>query len=358
MNERHRRLAAAACVLAGVAIGACGRRGPPVAPELRLPGMVANIEAVVRATGVELLWTLPNRRVDGTPLRDLVATRVFRIEEGDSGARPALARAGQVVGYTEVATIRIESPAPATVAGNRVTFLDTKTLVPGRRYTYVVLSDDAAGRSSPPSARLSLAFIAAPEPPMNVTAESGEGEARVSWTAPARLTDGTPISGEITYQVLRGAGSEAGLAPIGAPITTTRIVDRPLENDRAYEYAVRAIRMQGQTRAMSEPTKRVSVTPADVTPPSPPADLVAIPSEKTVRLSWRASSEADVARYIVYRAAPGSDFSRVGSVNAPAVTFVDRDVPPGPWRYTVTAEDSGAKKNESVRSNESAVTVP
>jgi hypothetical protein len=360
MNDRRRlRLAAAAGVLlAAIAIGACGRRGAPVAPEYRLPATAVNLDGIVRAAGVELMWNLPNRRVDGTPLRDLVVTRVFRVEDSGGESKPALARNGQVVGYREIATIRLASPAPAVVAGGRVTVLDAQALVPGRRYTYVVLSEDAQGRSSPPSSRLSLSFIAAPEAPGNLTAEPGEGEARVAWAAPARLTDGSPLSGEVVYEVLRAPGPEAGLAPIGPPVGVTRIVDRPLENDRAYEYAVRAIRVESQTRAVSEPTTRVSVTPADMTPPSPPADLVAIPSERTVRLSWRGSPEPDVARYVVYRATPGGTFGRVGSVAVPGTTFVDRDVPSGAWRYTVTAEDSGSRRNESARSNAAAVSVP
>ena len=356
--SRRPRLAAAACLLAAAPIGACGRRAPPVAPELRLPAVVANVEAVVRSGGIELTWVLPSHRADGSKLRDLVATRVFRFEEGAGGPRPALARAGQVVGYTEVAVIRLASPAPAVVSGERVTFLDTATLVPGRRYTYVVLAEDAQGRSSAPSSRLSAELIATPEPPMNLTVEPGDGEARIAWSPPARLTDGSATTGEISYEILRAPAPGAALTRIGQPVSATRIVDRPLENDRAYEYAVQAVRIQGFTRAMSDPTGRVSVTPADVTPPSPPTDLVAIPSERTVRLSWRASPEADVARYVVYRAAAGSAFTRVGSVTAPGVTFIDRDVPPGPWRYTVTAEDSGARRNESRRSNEVTITVP
>jgi penicillin-binding protein len=102
----------------------------------------------------------------------------------------------------------------------------------------------------------------------------------------------------------------------------------------------------------------VAVTPRDVTPPSPPANLVAVPSGATVRLTWSASPERDVVQYIVYRAAAGGAFERVGSTRAPTATFVDRDVPRGTYRYVVTAEDAGARPNESGRSNEVAVTVP
>jgi penicillin-binding protein len=102
----------------------------------------------------------------------------------------------------------------------------------------------------------------------------------------------------------------------------------------------------------------VPVTPVDLTPPAPPRDLVAIPSEGAVRLSWQPSPDADVALYIVYRAAGGGALQRVGSVPPPGTTFVDREVARGTYRYAVTAQDSGVRANEGGRSNEVTVTVP
>jgi hypothetical protein len=61
---------------------------------------------------------------------------------------------------------------------------------------------------------------------------------------------------------------------------------------------------------------------------------------------------------VVYRAAPGGEFVRVGSVRPPATTFIDRPVPGGRYRYAVTAQDTSTRANESVRSNEVAVSVP
>ncbi|MBI2207808.1 MAG: hypothetical protein HYU41_28585 [Candidatus Rokubacteria bacterium] len=360
MTPRVRAAATIVVALAALAIGACGKRGAPVAPEQRLPGPVSAFDATVRPHGIELTWTNPNRRADGTPLRDLQAVHVYRAEDSTTGEpKPALLRRGRIAGYTEVATIRVAEPAPAVASGDRVTLVDTRGLTPGRGYTYVVLTEDSTGRISVPSQRLSLRFVAAPEPPRNLSAEAGEGEARVSWTAPAQLVDGSALSGEILYEVFRAAGAEEGLAPLpGPPTPTTRIVDRAVENDRRYDYAVRAIRIDGRTKAVSELTARVPVTPVDMTAPSPPTELVAIPSAATVRLSWKPSPETDVARYVIYRSTRGGAWERAGSVTPPATTFVDREVPSGPWRYAVTAEDAGSRRNESRRSNEVTVSVP
>jgi hypothetical protein len=346
---------AAAAVLAVLALAACGRKAPPVPPEQRLPAAVAAVEGHVRGDVIELAWTLPGHRADGTRLRDRAVARVFRAEDTGTGEpKPAILHRGRLPGYVEIAAIPLDgSPA---VAGDRVTVRDGPGLARGRRYTYAVTTVDATGRESPPSPPLSLVFIATPSPPRDVVAEPGDREARLRWQTPATAGDG---GASLTYEVLRAPGAGGALAPVTPqPVEPTAFVDRGLQNDQAYEYAVRAIRTERGTRAVSEPSPRVAVTPVDTTPPSPPRDLVAVPSAGAVRLSWLASPEPDVAGYLVHRGTPGGELVRVGAVAAPGTTFTDRDVPPGRYRYAVTAHDAGSRRNESGPSNEAAVSVP
>lgn len=352
----NRRLALA--LLAALALAACGKKGLPVAPERRVPLAVADLAGVVRDGVVELTWTNPTRRVDGSRLRDLVAARVYRVDDAGTGEpKPALLAGGRIAGYTEIVAIRLASPAPATVEGDRVTLADRTGLALGRRYTYVVAAEDSTGRVSPPSRRVSLTFIATPAPPRGLTAEAGEGEARLRWQPPAGLVESREPPGALTYEILRSAALETPPTPL-TRVTTTEHTDRDLENDHTYYYAVRALRTEGGTTAVGEPSTRVAVTPRDITPPSAPTNLVAIPSEGAVRLSWNPSPEPDVARYIVYRRDERGVFVRVGSTRAPATVLVDRDVARGSYRYVVTAEDTAAQPNESARSNEVSVAVP
>jgi uncharacterized protein len=342
--------------LAGAA--ACGRKGPAVYPELRLPQAVTDLGGTVREGGVDLSWTIPRRRVDNTPMRDATAARVFRTEDAGAGEpKPALLVRNRVAGYTEIATIRLDN-APALQDG-RLVYRDTSALQGDRRYTYVVLTEDSRGRVSPPSTRVSLQYVAAPEAPRALRAEAGEQQARLSWEAPTQRTDGHPVSGPLEYEVLRAGSPDGPLAPVGrTPAGVTSFTDRRLENDRAYSYAVRAIGAVAGGIVLGEPSARVTVTPTDMTPPSPPANLVAIPSVGTVRLSWSPSPERDVAGYVVYRAAGAGALARIGSTPVLTTVFVDRDVPPGQYRYAVTARDAGARANESARGNEVTVSVP
>ena len=64
--------------LAALAFAACGKVGPPVAPEVRLPRAVTDLTASVSDIGIQLAWTNPTHRVDNSRLRELSIARVFR----------------------------------------------------------------------------------------------------------------------------------------------------------------------------------------------------------------------------------------------------------------------------------------
>jgi hypothetical protein len=342
-----------------LAVLACGRVGPPVAPQLREPQPAAELTAIEGEGVIEVRWVNPIRRMDGSPLRDLTVVHVYRTEDmGSAEPKPALRDRGRIAGYDQIATIRLATPAPAIVEGPRMSFPDRGGLTYGRRYTYVILAEDGQGRVSPPSLRLPVAYIAPPTPPLDLSATAGEGEVRLRWEPPSGLVDGSPVRGEITYEVLRAPGSEAALEVVtAAPLGETRFTDRGLVNDQAYSYVVRARRSEAGGEARSAETPRVTVTPLDTTPPGAPQHLVAVVVGGDVRLAWT-PGDTDVARYVVYRADARGTFARVGSTTPPSTTYVDRGVAAGAYRYVVTAQDASSSANESARSNETSATVP
>lgn len=347
--------------LVGLAALSCGKKGPPVAPERRVPAAVSALTAIVEGKAVVLSWTNPKSRADGTRLRDLTTLRVYRREEpGTAEPKPAMLSWGSVVGYEEVATIRLADPTPTKVEGGDVTWADRKNLSVGHRYVYVVTAHDGIGRSSPPSERLAVTFLAAPLPPRTLTATSGDSTVRLEWTPPAGLVDGSPMAGRLAYEVLRAASAEAELRPItSTPIPETGFTDSGLQNDQAYYYAVRALRSEAGGRAQSEPSVTVAALPLDLTPPSAPTNLAAVPSEGAVRLAWNPSPEEDVDGYLVYRASPpGAPYTRLTPTRLTTTIFTDRAVERGrAYSYMVTALDRARRPNESARSNEATATV-
>jgi hypothetical protein len=351
---------ATAVVLAVLTLVACGKRGSPVPPQGRVPQAVRDLTAVARDNAVELTWTPARRRVDGSLVPEPGMAKLYRTEDDGHGEPRAAMRVNdRIAGYTELGSFRLEEPASPEVQGGRILYRDRRDLAFGRRYTYVVLTSDAQGRTSPPSPRVSIHYIAPPGAPTGLQAEGGDAEARLAWQPVTRLADGSPLSGTIVYEVLRASDATSEPTPVGrAEGGETTFVDRGLANDRTYHYAVRAQRTAGGGSTSGPASARVAVTPAKTEPPAPPTNLAAVASRGEVRLSWTPSPAPDVAAYIVYRAAPGGPFVRIGSVPPPATTFVDRNVPAGRYRYAVTAQDASLRANESPRAGEVTVAVP
>jgi hypothetical protein len=351
---------AAAVAVAVLTLVACGKRGNPVPPEVRVPRAVSDLKATARHDGIELAWSLPRRRVDGTRLLDPGVATLYRTEDSGTGEpRPAMLVKDRIPGYTAVARFPLAERATSATGDAHMVYTDRGDLSFGRRYTYVVTSSDTRGHVSAPSTRASVTFIAAPEPPVGLQAEPGDAEVRLAWQAPARLVEGSPVTDALVYEIFRAPDATATPTAVGRTAAgETSFVDRGMANDVTYQYTVRAIRGEGAATGTSAPSAPVTAMPVKSTPPAPASDLAAIASRGEVRLSWKPSPAPDVAAYIVYRATTDAAFERVGSVRPPATTFVDRDVPPGRYRYAVTAQDASTRANESARSNEATVTVP
>ncbi|HEX9747850.1 MAG TPA: hypothetical protein VGB86_05525 [Methylomirabilota bacterium] len=348
-------------LLAASALVACGKKGPPVAPELRVPGSATGLRGAVDERSIVVGWTGPGTRVDGSRLRAIARYKLYRREETDGGApKSAMLSSGRVVGYDEIAVIRPDSPAPASVQGSSVTWVDRRALSVGRRYVYVVIAEDTLGRSGGPSERLVVPYLAAPKAPRALGAAPGDRRINLTWQPPAEMIDGSPAPDDLRYLVLRGAGAEGALAPMTPqPVAGTSFTDSGVENDTAYRYAVRAVRVDPAVSATGETSAAVVAAAADTTPPAAPAGLVAVPSAGAVRLAWNPSPSPDVALYAVYRAGGPGDFMRIATTLAVATVYLDRDVRPGTtYRYAVTALDRAQRANESPRSNVVSVRVP
>ena len=352
-----------ACLLVMVAAGAvavagaagCGRRGVPVAPERRLPAAASALTATVEGPAVILTWANPDRRVDGSALRDLEAIRVFRrAEEPGTAVKPAMLSRGRVAGYEQIASIR--GDASAAAVGTR--FTDQADLSYGQRYVYVVTAVDGRGRSSAPSPRATVMFLAAPRPPRDLMAEPGDRQVRLRWSAPETFLDGQPAGESLRYAVLRAAGDAPLAAITGEPISEAAYTDTGVANDVDYRYAVVAVRVEAAGQARGEPSTPVAASPARATAPGAPTGLVAIPAPRSVRLAWDEVRDPEVAAYAVYRAEGPGAFARIGTTPAGNTVFVDGDVQAGrAYRYAVTAVDRARRPNESPRSSEVTVTA-
>ena len=140
--------------------------------------------------------------------------------------------------------------------------------------TWMYLDDVALTGSQP----------TAPAAPTGVSAAASNGQATVSWTAPAN--GGAPIA---SYTITPYAGTTA-LTPttiVGSPPATTTTMTG-LTNGTAYTFTVSATNSVG-TGPASAPSN--SVTPTPPTPPGPPTAVTVIGGNGQATVSWTAPGD-------------------------------------------------------------------
>ncbi len=63
------------CLLLGLG---CGIKAPPVAPETVVPAPVDDLQVTVTEGGIRLEWTLPERSLDGSDLKEVAGFKIIR----------------------------------------------------------------------------------------------------------------------------------------------------------------------------------------------------------------------------------------------------------------------------------------
>ena len=165
----------------------------------------------------------------------------------------------------------------------------------------------------------------------------------LSWTA---STDDVGVTG---YEVFR----DGGAAAVGTTSGTT-FSDTGLAPDSTHSYAVVAVDAAGNRSALSNTASAttLSAAPADVTPPTAPADLTATVNvdARTINLSWSASTdEVAVTGYRVFR-----DNGATPIATVTGTTFSDSNQL-GSHSYVVAAIDAAG--NQSGFSNTVIATI-
>jgi hypothetical protein len=260
--------------------------------------------------------------------------------------------------------------------------LDPPPLVAPPARGYVAVGINHKGQKGAVSGRQSVVLIAPASAPSAPTVTYSETALSITWTPPVDAHQpvvsgegvmkstpiGTqPVSGAFNVYEVRpappGPGAEKIPIPPAAggqmptpvndtPISVPPFVDKRMAFGKPRCYVVRAVTLIGTQSIEGEPSPAQCVTPVDTFAPAAPMSLKAIGGEGAISLIWDANKEADLAGYIVLRAAlPGGEFKRVTPEPITETTFNDTTVAKGVrYAYVVLAVD--ASKNASARSNQ------
>ena len=227
--------------------------------------------------------------------------------------------------------------------GNVQTYLDGG-LNKGTTYYYQVTALNAVGEGRR-SVERSATTAVEPTAPRNPYAVAGNGQVRLSWSAPS-LDGGAPIT---NYRIYKGTSpsGEIFFHELGNVLT---YIDAGLTNEQAYYYLVSAVNVIGEGIASGE----VSATPtAGPSAPSAPQNLQAFAGNRQVTLTWVAPASdggAPITSYRIY-AGPASSGKSMVAETGNQLSFVDRGLTNGEMRFyeiaAVNAAGDGARSNEA-----------
>ncbi len=419
-RKRHwRQIAAAVCVL--VAAG-CGKRGAPLAPLPRVPAAVSDWTALRSDDTVLLTLVVPAANVSGDTPGDIAAIEVYaetaaRPPEVVAGRVPpsmALVASSRVrrpvpplpAGAADVPAVPRE---PGLDQGERVPFRERLTpelLVPA-----VAPADtgDCATADDPPLS-LPAVFVPATQQLKRhyVAVAMSRRGVRGAWSevrsVPVGPVSGAPSAPVLTYDASAvtltwtpardarqaPAPAEGDLLesrPLGPPVAATRynvyasagpsedgaaatrVNDQPLADSthsvagvtfgRERCFVVRGVDVLDGVDVEGPASPPACVTAADTFPPPPPTALEAVGGPGVVSLIWEGVDAEDLAGYLVFRGAAGSEpATQLTPDPIRASSFEDRDVIAGTrYVYVVVAVDSATPANRSGPSNRAEETA-
>lgn len=408
-------LVAPAVILCASLFAACGKKGPPLAPLLRVPAAVdrLSVRRLDRAVYVE--FAVPARNQDGSTPADVARVEVYavtaRTPDADtvleygtrvgsvSVRRPPPPEADERRASTVEAKAKSADSAGTVDQGEAVTFVEAltpenlqpakvpppKPPAPGSKVPalgdaaraeqplarfYVAVVVNHRGRRAAPSRPAGVPVAEPPTPPANLQISNTESNIVLAWGAvpPAGSSERQPpvaysynaysvpaVSGPTAASepASKPASRSAAPAPLNdKPLTTNRFEDSAMEFGVERCYAVRTVASVGGMQ-MESAEARGCITPKDTFPPAAPKGLTAVTSTGGISLIWEPNTEADLGGYLVLRGElPGVKLQPITPEPIHETTFNDTTVKAGVrYVYAIVALDKASPPNLSAQSN-------
>jgi hypothetical protein len=232
----------------------CGKKGP-VRPKLTtLPSAPEELTLQQQGNLFVLGWTIPSAGLIGGGEEDVTGFRIRRLSYDAADGCPTC-RDPQVV----MVTLELKSPAPGQRIGKRMYWRDLD-IRSGSGYRYAI-SPLVLGGQEGPAATIHLIAQQPPPSPTDLQVEAGDARVLVKWAPPA-LPEGMQLVGYNLYR--RQAQRAFPIVPVNPkPLQATRLLDRGLDNGRAYEYRVSALVRSGDQLLESMASPGALITPQE-----------------------------------------------------------------------------------------------
>lgn len=222
-------------------------------------------------------------------------------------------------------------------------FVDTTPITPTAGY-YSVAALDRSGRSSGRTQPISATLVST-LPSLTPAAVSGLSAAGAdrSVSVAASYTDTSTLAWKLTRAEADG-GLYSDVPATGQLLAGPRFVDESVVNGRSYWYRLTPL---GYDLREGTPAQTGPVTPTDLAPAAP-GGLTAFLDQDVLSLRWNPSEEQDLAGYNVWRAVPGTSFTKQNAALLAGPTYTQSLTLDSVYAWRVSAVDAAG--NESQRS--------
>jgi hypothetical protein len=384
-------LVSTAIGLAAAASLACGKKGPPLPPLVRVPSAPATFLAERRGDQVDITVALPSSNVDGTRPANVQRVEVYAYTAASPVSAGEIVRQGTIVGTIPVKRPRDPNRViePDEAEQDMEPLLDTGADQGATVHVIETVSEEVLKAASVPS--IPSVVLAEPsdetEPPSNlaparryvavpINTRGQAGPASQVAGVPLVAAPATPARPNVTYDekavtvapaptladVLQALAPDSASKPPSyhvyqmidttetrltkTPVTSASFADERIEWGAERCYAVRLVETAAGLTVESEPSPSACVKLTDTFPPSAPTGLLAVPSEGSISLIWDENGERDLAGYIVMRGSAASSLRPVTPGPITVTRFTDT-VPAGSrFVYAVQAIDTAGNASQ------------
>ncbi len=347
-------------VLASVlALFACGKVADPLPPFIQIPLPVSDLTAIQFGKQMNLSWTLPKLNVEGSEATTLEWVEIYRLSQPPGASGVSKDQFGQEASLLS----KIPKQGFETYRqGEKMVFKDTLSGLDNvQRFhlelQYAVKAVSRKKQDAGFSNTVSVALLPLPEPPSALHSSYGEGFIELRWDPPDRQIDGSPVMGEIRFNIYRSETAAMSRELLNqTPQAGTAFRDTSAAMDKAFNYVVRSVVVTSAGAVESFDSTQLQALNQDVYPPRPPAEPSGFSNGEFISLVWIPSMEPDLAGYRIYRRIEGQSQSLITRQLLTSAAFQDQAVEKGKlYRYRVTSVDTHG--NESGFSEEVAVRV-
>jgi predicted small lipoprotein YifL len=378
----------------------CGKKGPPLAPLVKLPVPPADLAALRRGDTVDVSFTVPAVNTDGTrpanvasadvyaitapvtvpPMSDEIllklATKVGSVEvkapadpnvtadaddpsdevdapEGPGLDQGAVARVKEPLTHDMLTPVVVPAdkhapPAPSEARSGSP--LLGPQAVPVR--TYIAFGKSTRGRKGPLSKRISVPLVPPPPPPSGAKIIYNETAITLTWS-PVAVAAAAPSEGDllpsrvigaprptITYNVYDATNADAAVKLTATPLADPTYSDARVVWGEKRCYTIVAAETINGAVIESEPPPPKCETLVDTFPPAVPKGVNSISAEGAINLIWEPNAEKDLAGYIVLRGVePAETLQPITPAPIVEPSFTDKVQPGIAYVYAVRAVD-------------------